>query len=95
MDFVDICFVMYFLAVSIISFIVVGVDKLCAKYKKSRVPEKTIFLLSILLGSASVYIAMSLFNHKTQKNSFVFLIPMIFALQCFVFYLLHKYDILF
>lgn len=85
----------YFLTVSVISFSIVGIDKCCAVGKKSRVPEKTFFLLSLIGGSAAVYLGMTVFNHKTQKNSFVFLIPLIFAMQCAVVCLLYKYDIYF
>lgn len=95
MDFVETALIIYFAIIFFVSFIVVGIDKLCAKWKRGRVPEKTLFLLSIMGGSAAVYFGMSLFNHKTQKNTFVFLIPLIFAAQCVIVYLLYRYDFLF
>lgn len=95
MDFVEKALIIYLIFISLVSFITVGADKSRAKRKKRRVPEKTFFLLSFLGGSAAVYLGMSFFNHKTQKNSFVFLIPLIFAVQCAAVLLLYKYDIIF
>lgn len=81
----------YLLLISFIAVIVMAIDKFAAIYHKRRIPEKMFFVISLLGGSAAVYLSMTLFNHKTQKNSFVFIIPLIFALQVTIIYLVYKY----
>ncbi len=76
------CIILYFIVISLVSVIAMISDKLRAKSKKSRVPEIVLFLLVLLGGSFAVYISMSVFNHKTKKPAFVFIIPIIFFLQC-------------
>ena len=46
-----------------------------------RVPEKTLFLLSILGGSLGALLGMKAFHHKTLHKSFRFGIPIIFLCQ--------------
>ena len=40
----------YFALMSIITFVIMGIDKLKAKTQKRRVPESTLFLLAIFGG---------------------------------------------
>ena len=54
------------LAVSLINFIVYGVDKLKAKSGAFRVPEKVLLGLSFLGGALGGILAMNLFRHKTK-----------------------------
>lgn len=54
------------LAVSLINFIVYGVDKLKAKGGAYRVPEKVLLGLSFLGGALGGILAMNLFRHKTK-----------------------------
>ncbi len=84
-------FLVYLAVISLVSILLVIVDKVKAKKRRFRVPEGMLFLLAILGGSAAMYISMCLIRHKTQKNSFVFGIPLIFALQCAAVYYLYKY----
>ena len=46
-----------------------------------RVPEKTLFLLALLGGSAGAWLGMKCFHHKTRKWYFRFGIPAIFIAQ--------------
>ena len=87
--------VLYFLLISIISFMCVGADKYSSVKGGWRIRERTFFLLSLLGGSAAVYFAMGIFNHKTQKNGFVFIIPLIFFAQCAVVFILYKNGLIF
>lgn len=77
-------FVIYITLVSIVSILAVAIDKLNAKKGRRRISEKALFFLAFIGGSAFMYLAMSFFHHKTQKNSFVFLIPLIFAVQLLI-----------
>ncbi len=84
-------FVIYILAMSIITFVVFGIDKWKAKNEKWRTPESTLFLLSIFGGSIGALLGMQVWHHKTQHWSFRLGIPFILILQLGLlgWYLLH------
>ncbi len=71
----------YGLIVNVIGFIVMGADKMKAKRKSRRVPEKRLFLWAFLGGAAGVWIAMQVWRHKTKHESFTVGIPFIFYSQ--------------
>lgn len=77
----------YWLAiVNIAAFLVFGLDKWKAKRKEKkesvrRIPEKTLFLLAILGGSAGALLGMRVFRHKTLHKRFRYGLPAILALQ--------------
>lgn len=56
----------YLVAVSIISFISYGIDKIKAKRNKWRIPEKFLLGLSLIGGFAGSFIGMQTFRHKTK-----------------------------
>ena len=68
-------------AVNIGSFLLFGLDKARAKRQKFRIPEHTLFLLSILGGSIGALAGMQLWKHKTRHNAFRIGIPAILLLQ--------------
>ena len=78
--------VCYLLVMNLVTFLVFGLDKWKAKRKAKneavrRVPEKTLFLLSILGGSLGALLGMKAFHHKTLHKSFRYGIPTILMLQ--------------
>ncbi len=77
-------FILYLAAVSILSCIVTVHDKISAKKGKRRVPEKILFLLAAVGGSATMYITMLIIRHKTRHKRFMIGLPAIFILQCFL-----------
>ena len=64
-------------AINMIAFIMYGLDKLKAKRGKWRISETALFVIAMVGGSVGALMAMSLFHHKTQKNSFKYAIPVI------------------
>lgn len=62
----------YLGALTLITFIVYGIDKLKAKNGGWRVPEKTLLTLSLLGGGLGGIIAMNLFRHKTSGEHWYF-----------------------
>ena len=79
----------YLLVMNLITFFVFGIDKWKARRKRThestrRVPEKTLFLLSILGGSVGALLGMKAFHHKTLHKTFRFGIPAILALQVLI-----------
>lgn len=71
----------YVLAMNLILFTVMGIDKWKAKRGKWRIPEKTLFLLAALGGSMGGILGMRVFRHKTKHNSFKFGFPAILIAQ--------------
>ncbi len=86
MSIFEYIFLVYLVLISIVSVVLVIVDKLKAKNSRWRISEAALFLFAILGGSAAMYFTMCLVRHKTQKNRFVFGIPLIFFLQIAVLY---------
>ena len=67
--------------INLLTFIVYGADKRRARKGKSRVPEKTLFLLPLLGGSIGALLGMRVFHHKTKHWYFVWGIPAILLAQ--------------
>ena len=75
-------FVLYLAAVNLITFFVYGADKRRARIPGARrVPEKTLFALALLLGSAGALLGMRVFHHKTRHWYFRLGIPAILLVQ--------------
>ncbi len=83
----------YGVAINLVTFLFFGFDKMRATSGGSlrRVPEKTLWILSLVGGSLGALLAMNLFRHKTKKLSFQAVLALILALQVIlVFYLLNQ-----
>lgn len=72
---------MYLLAVNLVLFVLMGVDKWKAINGKWRIPEKTLFSLAIAGGSIGGIAGMQLFRHKTKHASFKYGFPAILTAQ--------------
>lgn len=71
-----------------------GDNRQAERHKRARrIRESTLMIFSALGGSAVMYLSMNAFHHKTQKNKFVFGIPLIFAVQCIIIALAYKYGL--
>lgn len=71
----------YLLIVNIIGFAGMGIDKYKAKTHAWRIPEKTLFLFSIIGGSLGSWAGMYTFRHKTKHWYFVIGMPLIFIIH--------------
>lgn len=71
----------YFIFINLAAFCIFGVDKYRAIRRRWRIPERTLFLLAILGGSAGCLLGMFIFRHKIRKKSFQFGIPAILILE--------------
>lgn len=65
-----------------------GSDKSRAKRRKLRIPERTIWIVSILGGMFGVLFAMKYFRHKTQKRIFNIGIPILVLIYSILFVLI-------
>ena len=71
----------YLLAVNLLLFALMGIDKWKAKRGAWRIPEKTLFLTAALGGSIGGILGMKVFRHKTRHNSFKYGFPAILIAQ--------------
>ena len=71
----------YLIIMNIVGIIVMGGDKHKAKVHAWRIPEKTLFMVSILGGSAGTWAGMYIFRHKTKHWYFVIGMPLILIIQ--------------
>lgn len=78
------------LAVNLISFALMGIDKQNARKGARRIPEKTLFLFVFLGGSAGGLAGMLLFRHKTRHWYFAVGFPIILMLHLAVLVLLTR-----
>lgn len=74
-----ICF--YLIVMNLIGFTIMGMDKSKAKRHAWRIPEKILFLCSLLGGSIGTWAGMYAFRHKTKHWYFVIGMPFVFFVQ--------------
>lgn len=80
--------IVYMIAINLAGLLSMYIDKKRAVHKKWRIPEKTLFLVAILGGSAGSIAGMHLFRHKTKHWYFVVGMPLILVIQIILsFYL--------
>lgn len=83
-------FIIYLIIINLTAFFVFGIDKYKAQKNKWRIPEKVLFILSAIGGSAGALAGMYTFRHKTKKPAFRFGIPAILILQIVLIYFIIK-----
>ncbi|MEG0856517.1 MAG: DUF1294 domain-containing protein [Terrisporobacter sp.] len=78
---------LYLMIINIIGFILMFSDKRKAINHKYRIPEKNLFLVCALGGSAGSLMGMYTFRHKTKHNKFVVGVPILLILNiiCVIF----------
>ena len=72
---------MYLIIVNIAGFLAMGIDKIKAKKKAWRIPEKTLLGLAIAGGGLGVMLGMETFRHKTKHWYFKYGIPVILMVE--------------
>ena len=75
----------YLAIVNMLGLCIMGIDKNRAKKNQWRVPEKTLFLFSLIGGSVGTWAGMYAFRHKTKHWYFVIGMPAILILQIALF----------
>lgn len=76
----------YLLLINGIAYASMYSDKSRAKAKRRRIPEKRLFTLALLGGSAGILLGMRRFRHKTLHTSFRLGIPALLILNAAVCY---------
>ena len=71
----------YLLAINIITFLAMWLDKRKARKGSWRISEKALFTLVLLGGGVGGILGMYIFRHKTQKPRFVVGFPFILLFE--------------
>ena len=74
-------FLIYLLAINIIAFLAMYIDKRKAKWGSKRIPEMTLFTFVFLGGWIGGIAGMHAFRHKTKKPGFVIGFPVIAIIE--------------
>ena len=78
---------LYFAAVNLIAFVMMGLDKWFATRGKRRIPETTLLLPGVLGGVPGVVAGMLSFSHKTRKTSFKLAVAGVMIVNALIAYL--------
>ena len=70
-----------YLIINVITFVVFGLDKFYAIKKKWRYKVITLLGLCFIGGALGGFLAMKIFNHKTNKNIFTISVPLLLVVQ--------------
>ena len=73
--------IIYLVAINIIGFLAMWIDKAKAKRGSWRIQEKTLFMITVLGGGIGTISGMYTFRHKTQKLAFTIGLPAILILE--------------
>ena len=81
----------YLLGINLVSFFLMGIEKIKARTLKWRIPEKTLFAFALLGGSIGSILGMRIFHHKTRHWYFVWGMPCILLAQLALAGVLYQY----
>ncbi len=82
----------YVIGISAFACVLTVWDKSCARRGRWRVPEKTLFIVALLGGSAAMLLTMRAVRHKTRHRRFMWGLPLIIAAQMALLLVWHRYS---
>lgn len=65
----------YLTTINIISFSIMGIDKILAIKNKRRISENTLLFHTLIGGSIGTTLGMIIFRHKIRKPKFLIIVP--------------------
>jgi len=80
--------VSYMLLMSVVLFVLMGVDKKRALRNEWRIKERTLFFIALIGGALGGTVGMRVFRHKTKHASFAVGMPLLLMLNLGAAYLL-------
>mgnify|MGYP004457809281 CR=1 FL=1 len=75
----------YLILINILGFFLILIDKIKARKKEWRIRENSLIFLAIIGAGPGELISMLMFHHKTKKNKFIILIPIIIIVQIIIY----------
>lgn len=83
-------FLYYLLIINLYGVFLMYSDKRKSIKGKWRVPEASLFFISLILGSFGILAGMYLFRHKTKHKKFVFFVPLICFAHLYILFRIYK-----
>ena len=85
-------FIIYIISINLIGFFIMWLDKHKARKGSWRIPEKTLFIITVIGGGIGTTTGMFVFRHKTKKLNFLIGFPFITILEIIlaIYYLVIK-----
>jgi uncharacterized membrane protein YsdA (DUF1294 family) len=80
----------YIIFMSILGFILMGIDKRRAINKAWRISEKTLLMIAFLGGGIGSFLGMYAFRHKTRHRAFIILLPLTAVLDITIMLKIYK-----
>ena len=84
-------FPVWLAAFSVIAFALMGIDKGKARRGARRIPEKKLFLFTLLGGGIGGTLGMYIFHHKTRHWYFRAGFPLLYLFQAFLLFFLWRW----
>ena len=78
---------------NIITFLMMGLDKMKAKADRRRTSEKTLLMSAFVMGGIGIAVGAAVFHHKTRKLVFKIGIPLALIANAAVIYGLIYFNI--
>ena len=78
----------YLIVITIVTFLVYGVDKWKAKQGSWRISEASLLILAVIGGSIGALLGMKVWHHKTMHKKFKYGLPLILLAQIALIYLI-------
>ena len=73
--------VLHLAVITVVTFLVFGIDKWKAQHKRWRIPESVLLGLAAIGGSVGAWLGMRVWHHKTQHKKVQYGVPAILAAQ--------------
>ncbi len=77
----------YLIVITIVTFLVYGIDKWKAKQGSWRISEASLLILAVIGGSIGALFGMKVWHHKTMHKKFKYGLPLILLAQIALIYL--------
>ena len=78
----------YLIVITIVTFLVYGIDKWKAKQGSWRISEASLLILAVIGGSIGALFGMKVWHHKTMHKKFKYGLPLILLAQIVLLYLI-------
>ena len=77
----------YLIVITIVTFLVYGIDKWKAKQASWSISEASLLILAVIGGSIGALFGMKVWHHKTMHKKFKYGLPLILLAQIALIYL--------